>query len=329
MQLKTPQFWSERNTIALSLMPFSVIYFLVSSLRKFFQKPYKISKPVICVGNLIAGGSGKTPVAIALGKILREIAPPDYEFSYLSTGYMGDGAKFVALRDGKHLAKNVGDEPMLLVKTAPTFVAKERLFGAQQIDNISKIKAIILDDGMQNNSLYKDLVILVVDGKIAFGNEWLIPAGPMRETLSGGLKKAHFVVVVGEMTANLQQKLAGKKIVRSHLIVNNLEEFRNEKLFAFCGLAYPQKFFSLLKSSDLEVCEEKSFPDHYSYQDSDLEILYEDAQKKGLKLITTKKDWVKFSKEFQEKISYLDIELEFLDKEFVKQELQKIINYEC
>ncbi len=329
MQLKTPQFWSEKNIISLALTPFSVIYFLLSSLRKFFQKPYRISKPVICVGNLIAGGSGKTPVAIALGKIIREIAPPDYEFAYLSKGYMGDGAKFVALRDGKHVAKNVGDEPMLLIKTAPTFVAKERVFGAQQIDNIREIKAIILDDGMQNNSLYKNLVILVVDAKIAFGNQFLIPAGPMRETIASGLKKANFIVVVGEMTANLQRKLVGKKIVRAHLVVNNLEEFRGKKLSAFCGLAYPQKFFSLLKSSDLELCEEKSFPDHYSYNDSDLKILYEAAQEKGLKLITTKKDWVKFSKEFQEKISYLDIELEFLDKEFVKQELQKIINYEC
>lgn len=295
-------------------------------LNGILRKSEKISKPVICVGNLIAGGSGKTPTAIALGKLLREIAPKEFEFAYLSKGYMGDGAKFVALREGKHVAKNVGDEPMLLVKTAPTFVAKNRLFGAKQIDNIKDIKAIILDDGMQNNALYKDYTILVVDGKIGFGNGFLIPSGPMREPLCSGLKKADLVVVIGEIKDGLEKKLAAKKIVKARLQVKNIENFRNKKLLAFCGLAYPQKFFDLLLQSHLEVCETKSFPDHYGYDKRDLEKLCNIADKKSLQLITTKKDWVKFPQYFQEKISHLDVELEFLDKQIVVSELKKIIN---
>ncbi len=325
MQLKTPKFWTEKNLISCALLPLSFVYFLGLKFLKFSRKTQKISKPVICVGNLIAGGSGKTPTAIALGKILREIAPQDFEFAYLSTGYMGDGAMFVALRDGKHSADNVGDEPLLLIKTAPTFVAKDRLFGAQQIDNINEIKAIILDDGMQDISLHKDLTIAVVDGKIGFGNGFLIPAGPMREPLQTGLEKADFVVLVGEASAELTRKLAGKKVTKTRLVATNLEEFSGKKLLAFCGLAYPQKFFSFLESCGLEAVETKSFPDHYSYQAPDLETLCKDAQDKGLQLVATKKDWIKFPKVFQEKITYLDVELEFLDKEFVATELRKII----
>lgn len=312
--------------LAWALLPFSLLYFIAAFLRGILRKSEKISKPVICIGNLIAGGSGKTPTAIAVGKILREIAPQqDFEFAYLSKGYRGDGAKFVALRDGKYMAKNVGDEPMLLVKTAPTFVAKNRLFGAKQIDNIKEIKAIILDDGMQNNSLHKDFTILVVDGKIAFGNGFLLPSGPMREPLFCGLKKAGLVVVIGEISEELAKKLSGKKIVQAQLLIKNIENFRGKKLLAFCGLAYPQKFFDLLQKHNLEICETKSFPDHYAYSNKDLEKLCAVADKNFWQLIATKKDWVKFPKNFQDKISYLDVELEFLDKQLVADELKKII----
>lgn len=326
MQFQTPKFWTKKSLPAFALLPFSLIYFVGDFFKKFLQRPQKISKPVICVGNLIAGGSGKTPVALALGKLLREItAKSDFEFAYLSRGYMGDGASFVALSEGKHVAENVGDEPMLLIEAAPTFVAKKRLFGAQQIDKIKKIKAIILDDGMQNNSLQKDLTILVVDGKVGFGNGFLIPAGPMREPFCSGIKKADFVVVVGEVNDSLRKKLSSKKIVESRLAATNLADFTGKKLLAFCGLAYPQKFFSLLRNSGLELVAEKSFPDHYFYTEKDLEELCQSSKDKGLQLVTTKKDWVKFSKNFREKIPYLDVELEFLDREFVIQELQKII----
>lgn len=325
MQLKTPKFWTKKNLISYALLPTSFIYFVADFLIKFFTRSHKISKPVICIGNLISGGSGKTPTAIAVGKILRQIAPKDFEFAFLSRGYMGDGAKFVALQEGKHIAENVGDEPLLLTETAPTFVAKNRLFGALQIENINKIKAIILDDGMQNNALHKDLKIVVVDGKIGFGNEFLIPAGPMRETISSGLKKSDLVVLIGEAEENLEKKLSGKKIVRAKIVAKNSAEFSQQKLMAFCGLAYPQKFFTFLKKSGLEVVVEKSFPDHYFYQYSDLEELYESASKQSLKLVTTKKDWIKFSPDFQKKISYLDIELEFLNPELLIVELQKVI----
>jgi tetraacyldisaccharide 4'-kinase len=321
--IKTPKFWLKKNLISCALLPFSFLYFCGFCLVKFFTKTYKISKPVICVGNLIAGGSGKTPTAIAIGKILNEMSA---DFAFLSRGYMSDGSSFLLLKnDDSNKAAQVGDEPILLTETAPTFVAKNRLFGAKQIEQMSKFKMLVLDDGMQNDSLHRDFTILVIDGKIGFGNNFLIPAGPMRETLNMGLKKADLVVLIGESSEKLTQKLSGKKIAKAKIIPTNLANFRGKKLIAFCGLAYPQKFFSLLENEGLEVCQKISFSDHYLYQKSDLENLCKASESKNAALITTKKDWVKFSSEFQEKISYLEIDLEFENKELIKSELKKFL----
>ncbi len=324
VQLKTPQFWIKKNAISWILFPLSLFYCAASYLFQASKKTYRSTKPVICVGNIIAGGSGKTPTAMALGKTLREIyANQDFEFCYLSSGYKGEGVDFVALRGGKYLAKNVGDEPILLNETAPTFVAKKRVFGISQIEKINKIKAVILDDGMQDKSLYKDLVVLVVDGKIGFGNELMIPAGPMRETMKSGLRKADLVVLVGEANADLVKKLQGKLIIRANIVVRNLQDFVGKNLLAFTGLAYPDKFFSLLKKENLNLVKSKSFPDHYSYQESDLDELTALAKSRNLSLITTKKDWVKFSPKFQNIIPYLDVEMEFVDQELLKNEIKK------
>ncbi len=321
--LKTPKFWIEKNLISCALLPLSFIYFCGFYLVKFFTKTTKISKPVVCIGNLIAGGSGKTPTAIAIGKILHEMA---IDFAFLSRGYMSDGSKFLLLRkEDNNRAEKVGDEPLLLVETAPTFVAKNRLFGAKQIAAMKKFEMIVLDDGMQNDSLHRDFTILVVDGKIGFGNGFLIPAGPMRESFCIGIKKADLIVIVGEAKAELLEKLAGKKIIQAKIISKNLEKFYGKKLVAFCGLAYPQKFFALLEKEGLEVVETESFADHHIYQEWQLENLYKIAQEKNADLITTKKDWVKFSQNFQQKISYLDIELELENKEFIINKLKKLI----
>ncbi len=321
--LKTPKFWTEKNLISCALLPISFIYFVGFLFCKIFSKPQKISKPVICIGNLIAGGSGKTPTAIAIGKILNEI---NVNFAFLSRGYMSDGAKFLMLRKGDtSKAEQVGDEPLLLAETAPTFVAKNRFFGAAQIESMKRFQAILLDDGMQNNSLKSDFIILVIDGKVGFGNEFMIPAGPMREPLCSGLKKADLVVLIGEAKPKLLKKLSGKKVLRAKIMPKNLADFRDKKLMAFCGLAFPQKFFSFLESQGLDLVDSRGFPDHYSYQISDLKNLCKIAEEKNITLVTTKKDWVKFPKTFQDKIAYLDIDLVFENKDLLKEELKKFL----
>jgi len=323
MKIKTPKFWNKVNFISLALLPLSFIYLCGFLINKFFTKTHKISKPIICIGNLIAGGSGKTPTAIAIGEILNELS---INFAYLSRGYMGDGSKFLLLhKDDGSKAEQVGDEPLLLIDTAPTFVAKNRLFGALQIEVMNKFSAIVLDDGMQNDSLHRDFTIMVVDGKIGFGNNFLLPAGPKRELLSMGLKKTDLIILIGKTNDDLLKKLSSKKIIKANLLVRNLEDFIDQKLIAFCGLAYPQKFFDILSSKGMEVIENQGFPDHHFYQSFELERLCNLAKLKNATLVTTKKDWIKFPKIFQNQISYLDVFLEFEDKQEVAKLLKTLI----
>lgn len=321
--LKTPKFWIKKSPISLLLLPLSGLYLIGFMIAKVISRPQKISKPIICVGNIIAGGSGKTPTAIALGKILNQMG---IKFAYLSRGYMNDGSKFLMLKKDDNLkAKQTGDEPLLLLETAPTFVAKDRVFGAKQIESMNQFEAIILDDGMQSNKIVRDYTIMVVDGKIGFGNGLLIPAGPMRESLDQGIKKSDLIVIIGEENQEIRTKFSQKKIVSAQIKITNLDLFRDKKLVAFCGLAYPQKFFDLIEKSTLELIEKQSFADHHHYKIDELDSLLKKSEQKNAQLITTKKDWVKFPKTYQEKIPYLDIELQFDDENLIKDELVKIL----
>lgn len=320
--IRTPQFWLKKNLISFLLLPFSLIYAFFSGLKNLLQVSHKISKPTICIGNITVGGSGKTPVALAIGKILHEL---DIDFVYLSRGYKAKKVKFgfVDLQNSK--AEEVGDEPLLLEEVAPTFVAKNRVEGAKKIDHMSHVEAVIIDDGMQNNSLKKDILFLVIDGKIQFGNEFLFPAGLLRQSIRSGLKQADYVVVIGEMDQKLENILKDKKVIRAKIKAKNLQDFAGQDCFAFAGIAMPQKFFSYLEEQGLHVVETRGFPDHYFYSKSQLNNFIEDAKTLELKLITTKKDWVKFDDESKKKISYLDIDLELENKEQLKVELKKIL----
>ena len=190
---------------------------------------------------------------------------------------------------------------------------------------MNRFAAIILDDGMQNKSLYYDFTILVVDGKIGFGNEFLIPAGPMREPFYSGIKKADMIIVIGDAKVELLKKFKGKIVIKAQIKVINSEKFLGKKLIAFCGLAYPQKFFSLLEREGMEVIKTLPFADHHTYKRSELEKIYQIAQSGNATLVTTKKDWVKFPPDFQKKIQYLDIDLELENKDLIKRELQKLL----
>lgn len=321
MSIKTPKFWLSRNIIAYFLLPFSFIYEAFANFFDLFCQERKVNKKVICIGNITLGGSGKTPIAIAIGKILQEL---DINFSYLSRGYLGKKNYFGYVEKNVSTSFDVGDEALILADIAPTFISKNKFLGAKEIARNNKIQAIILDDGMQNNLLKKDLTILVIDGKIKFGNKFLFPAGPLRQSVDEGLAKSDFIIVVGEVDQDLQKILATKKVFSAKIIAKNLSDFSAKKLVAFCGLAYPQKFFSFLENSGLEVIEKKYFKDHHHYKISELEELLKLAKKQNAKLVTTKKDWVKFPSNYKRKISYLDIDLELENKELVRYELQKL-----
>ncbi len=327
MLIKTPKFWLKKNIIAFCLLPLSFVYAVLTRVLSATIKPQKSRKPIICVGNITVGGSGKTPSAVAIGKILRSNFGAN--FCYLSRGYGGAQSDFCQVQVGRSSAKDVGDEALILAEIAPTFIAKNRLSGVKEIEKMSQIQAIILDDGMQNNSLKKDVVILVIDGKIKFGNGFLFPAGPLRQGVESGLKISDLIIVVGEIESDLQEILSGEiaknKVVKAEICATNLDKFRDQKLMAFCGLAYPEKFYSFLRKQELNLVETVSFADHYFYAKSDLDNLLKKADNISAKLVCTKKDWVKFDEEYRQKIDFLDIEFKFKNEEIIIEKIREIL----
>ncbi len=338
---KTPKFWQKRGLTAFVLLPFSLIYLIGFWLVNFFRKPKTSQVATICIGNLNAGGSGKTPVAIAIGKILQELA---IDFVYLSKGYRAEIRDFALVENkqqdlDENLGLKYGDEPLLLAKIAPSFISQNRLKGIKKISNLyaqKNLQAIIVDDGLQNNSFKKDLKILVVDCNIGFGNGFLIPAGPLRQTICSGINSVDIIILIDDQEGalkarikglfNIDQKQSIPLIIDANLVASNLNNFSKRSVIAFCGIAYPQKFFSFLAKQRFTIIETRSFCDHKIYSDYELKKLQELADKHQAQLITTKKDWVKFPKLWQEKISFLDVEIKFKDQETLINKIKTIID---
>lgn len=324
--MKTPSFWMKKNIISILMLPLSFLYSLGFSFLKYYRCSHKVSKKVICVGNIIAGGSGKTPLCLLIADILRKNS---INFVFLSRGYKGEN-KFIKIVDlDKDRPSEVGDEPILLAMKEKTYICKNRLFAARKISNDPYIDCIVLDDGMQNNSLKKDLTIVVIDSKIKFGNKMPIPSGPLRQSIKSGLSQASIIVVIGEIDEELQNIFNKNNISKSKIfIVNihakNIEKYHKENVIAFCGLAYPEKFFSLLRENNINLIKTFSFQDHHSYNDKELQYLCDLSFKDGATLLTTKKDWVKFPLNFKEKIKFLDISLFPKNQSLFEQEIVKI-----
>lgn len=183
-----------------------------------------------------------------------------------------------------------------------------------------------MDDGLQNPSLIKDFSILIIDGNYGFGNEFILPAGPLRQRIKTGLKNIDLIFIIGEDKLNLAKKLPNKKIISAQIKVINTAKKNAKPVIAFCGIGRPDKFFASLKKANYKVIQEISFADHYFYQEKDIDILLNQARKSKANLITTKKDWIKFSKENQKKIEYLDIEIELQneDEKYLKNKLKEL-----
>ncbi len=323
--LKTPKFWLKAGFVSWFLWPFSVLYRLGFAANSLWQKCSRLKSPdlkVICIGNLIAGGSGKTPVALLIGKILRE---SNIDFVYLSRGYGSVNDKIVKVENANKKAQEVGDEVILLSQESVVYAGKNRKKSLKEIAKDNLAKLVLMDDGMQNFSVEKDFSILVIDGKVKFGNGKLLPAGPLRQKIGAGLKNVDLIFVIGnydeELRKILQKYKKEEKVIVARPILNNVEKFRQEKLVAFCGLAYPEKFFLLLEENGLDVAAKIEFADHYNYSRKELENLIEDTQKKSQKLVTTKKDWVKFDDEIKKKIDYLDLSLVIENENIVVQKI--------
>ncbi len=304
--MKTPRFWDKTDSIWTKMLrPFGKMYAFGTAYRIRRSKPYQAPVPVICVGNLSVGGTGKTPVCLALADLLESKGRP---FFFLSHGYKSR-IKGVLIDPNQHDAFEVGDEALLLALRAPTVVDNQRARGAQ-IAVKNGAKCIVMDDGFQNPSLIKTISFVVVDGKKGFGNECVMPAGPLREPVMKGLERADAVIIAGDdewgIRFYLQRSKSDLPILTGCFMPDEraINALKGQKVLAFAGIGMPEKFFNLLRQSGVSVADTVSFPDHYFYTRYDVEGLMKKAG--GMPIVTTAKDAVKIPKDLQKNITVVD-----------------------
>ena len=321
--MKTPKFWYSKNSIiSILLRPISFLWVLGSILRK--KKSYNFNNiKIIKVGNVVVGGSGKTPTVIS---IVRKLANSKYQVHIISRGYKGSIKKSTLVNTDIHSYKEVGDESIILSKIAPTWIGNNRI---ESIKNAQKMgaKIVVLDDGIQDTSIKGDLNLLVFNGLQGLGNGKIIPAGPLREKLSDSIKKCHLSIIIDEDINNIANKLNNLlPIIKAKINIESeyLNNFKNKNVVAFCGLGFPEKFFKTIKEIGCNIRYKKSFPDHYQYKEKDLKELIDIAIKYNSLLITTEKDHIKILKKYRNRIYYFPITVDFINDKIINDKLYSL-----
>jgi len=318
--MKTPKYWQSNSIISKLLEPIGLIYGGLTAMRLKFKKSRKTEVPVICIGNITAGGTGKTPVSVSIAKML---ATEMFHPFFVTRGY-GGKLQDIIVNNKKHTATDVGDEPLLLSKQAPVVVNANRYLAAKKAVE-QGADVIIMDDGFQNPGLYKDISFLVFDGHYGIGNGKIIPAGPLRETLEDGTKRADAVIILGKDKHNLAQR-CGLPVFFGHTEASqaNLD---NQDVLAFAGIGHPQKFYHTLKQQGFNVVKTIDFPDHHFYTREELDAIIEQAKQLKAQIYTTSKDFVKIPPLYSQDINVLEIAVVWDNPEeltsFIKQKIAK------
>ena len=280
--MKTPWWFLKKTPMSFLLLPFAAVYAAVSRVVFFFRKfrACKSRRPVICIGNIFAGGVGKTPVVRTVAMML--------DAPVVMRGYKKTAATM-----------NAGDEATMLSRSGIQVHTGNRKSNIVLLNKQDSNAPIVMDDGFQNPTIKKDISILVFDEKMGFGNGFILPAGPLREGRRA-ISRADAIVVIKSDAPNKKFKLpTDKPIFYAHnKTVSPYDE--DTPIVAFAGIGYPKKFFAALSN----VVAKKSFPDHYQYTDADIEKLMQLAARKKAKLVTTEKDWVRLPEYARDKIKY-------------------------
>jgi tetraacyldisaccharide 4'-kinase len=318
--VQIPDFWKKSGSaIEWLLLPLGWCYGFIVKSRIFMARPVKATIPVICIGNFVTGGAGKTPVAINLARRLIE---KGQNVCFLTRGYGGKLDGPIRVNPKKHTVLEVGDEALLLARIASVWVAKVRSDGvkaASADDEGGFPDVIIMDDGFQNPTVAKDLSFLVVDGGLGFGNGRIFPAGPLRESISSALSRADGIFLIGSDNMGIEKMLAAHGLdipliqARSYF-GSEAVSLKEKPIVAFAGIAYPEKFFYALHDFGFKVASELSFPDHHIFTKNDLERLRKEAKNYDARLVTTEKDAVRLSPKDLETISVLTMSLGWADE---------------
>ncbi len=310
--MRAPGFWSRGSggIVPLLLTPIAALYGAATA-RRVAKPGWKAPVPVICCGNATAGGAGKTTVALDIGQ---RLANRGVAAHFLTRGYGGTLKGPLQVDPDKHDSKAVGDEALLLASIRPTWVAGNREAGGRAAV-AAGAQALVMDDGLQNPGLVKDLSLLVVDGNYGFGNGRIIPAGPLREPVAAAAARCRAAVLIGKDESGAAAQLPpGLPVLRARLVPGpGSELFAGQPVLAFCGIANPRKFFNTLQEVGAVVAGRVPYADHYPYDAGDLRDLLAEADRLRATPITTAKDYVRIPPAFRSRVKVLTVRLEWDD----------------
>jgi tetraacyldisaccharide 4'-kinase len=307
MKFLKPKFWDSNKIsfYSIALYPISILIKAINFAKYLTIRRQKVSIPVICVGNIYLGGTGKTPLCSELYNILKDLNKKPV---FIKKKYEG-----------------FEDETNLLKKIGPIYEDIKRIDALNEATK-NKFDVAILDDGFQDFSIKKNLSIICFNEKQWIGNGFVIPAGPLRESLTA-LKRADYVMINGKKNINIEDEIYKNnkliKIFYSKYIPLNINDFKNQKIICFAGIGNPKNFFDILKENNIDMINQISFPDHYRYSVKELDDLIKKAIVSKALLLTTEKDYLRINKEYRKNINYLKIRLK-LENEFIYN-LKKII----
>jgi tetraacyldisaccharide 4'-kinase len=309
-----PLFWGKPpGLIADLLMPASAVWSAAGRMRRAFSHPYRAVVPVVCIGNLVTGGAGKTPVTLALSTWLSKRNIPPH---VVTRGYGGRLRGPVRVDPARHDAFAVGDEALLHAAHAVCWVARERAAGVRAAAEAGA-RVILLDDGLQNPGIAKTLSIIVIDTAYGFGNRRVIPAGPLREGLGDGLSRADAIVLLaadGEVGGGEAIPLSDRRPTLSAALTPVAgERLKGLRLFAFAGIGRPQKFFATVRALGADLVGTRQFPDHHPFRAPEIDALRRDAERAGARLVTTAKDIVRVPPGLRAGIEVLEVEIRWSD----------------
>jgi len=325
--LKAPKFWYKKKDTYLSnsLYPFSLLFRFGTKIRNLISIKQQSPLPVICIGNIVVGGAGKTPVSLKIGKLLTKAG---YRPHFISKGYAGLIKKSTLVQSW-HSATSVGDESILLSEVAPTWIGTNRI-NSSKLAKKKGADCLIMDDGFQNPTIQKDFSIIVINAAQEFGNKRVMPSGPLRESINRGLSRTNLIVVVGEVSNELKKTIPENiPIIEARFeIKKENKNFKGQNITAFAGIAYPEKFFMSLEEQGGKIVRQITYPDHYIYTENDLLTLAETANKTKSILVSTQKDNVRIPKPYRSLVNTLEGEIIFENENLLVKILTKVIeNY--
>ena len=294
-----PKFWDKENSfISILLYPISLIIIFFIFIKRKFSKIYSFKIPIICIGNIYVGGTGKTPTSILLANDIKKL-----------------GKKTAILRK---YYKTHQDEHNLIRKNFENLIlSKKRINGLLEAER-SKFDIIILDDGLQDYNIKKDLSIVCFNGNQLIGNGQVLPAGPLREKLSA-LKNIDIVIINGDKNESFEKKILHINnkldIFYSSFEPINIDQFKDKKLFVLAGIGNPENFFQLIEKNNLNIKKKIVFPDHYNFKKDEIDKIIDDAEREDCQIIMTEKDYFKFKGYKADRINFLSVKLHINNKE--------------